>query len=270
MEVNKEQLIIFINDVINNGIPIKDSYAPVETRVNIITTFIGSIIGTMFTMWLFKKQEKMRIREEKRQDFYKEYKRLYREFTKSIKELDFSINVMKIISQEEERAFDLKVKSAFDCEQQIVLEHCSYNNILDEVIKASAKTRDALIEIDDLFQENTLILNNYKGKNYNEIIIYLYWLTYHINYLLNYNSKIESQTKDKKYLSEDRIKEIIKDYRDTIKRILDSDLGRIAKKIKSVNCDIEHEFLNQYFEKKSYHKYFILTAYMIIILFIAR
>ena len=89
MENTINQIIHNIDSIKNSleiistkGIPIIDTYANISTWINmgtaIVSTFIGTVIGTRFTMELFKSQKNMRIKEEFRIIFYKGYKPLYK------------------------------------------------------------------------------------------------------------------------------------------------------------------------------------------------
>lgn len=84
--------------IAQKGIPIIDTYSPITTFVNIltilITTSIGTGIGALFTMRIFKSQEKMRIREELKLKFYNGYEELYMEFYENFSVLKSSIKTM--------------------------------------------------------------------------------------------------------------------------------------------------------------------------------
>ena len=77
--------------IANNGIPIIDTFAPKATGVNIVTTILATSFGGWLTLQLFKKQEKMRIREELRISFYKEYNQMYSELYLSLSSLNTKI-----------------------------------------------------------------------------------------------------------------------------------------------------------------------------------
>lgn len=109
-----------------------DAFMPIATITTLITTLIGTAIGTGFTMWLFKKQEKMRIREELRLDFYKNYKKIYKKLTTEIGE----INYLMI-------TFDERYSTLFEDK---------FDELLEKIV-------DYTSELSQHYQSNKIILN---------------------------------------------------------------------------------------------------------------
>ena len=73
------------------GVVIHDTFAPVTTFTNIAILFLG---GWLTIKW-FRKQEKIRTTQEFRIDFLKEYRLLYRDFNKSLKEYNLRVKTIK-------------------------------------------------------------------------------------------------------------------------------------------------------------------------------
>lgn len=94
MEQDIIKLLQIINEKgikISNDIAIADGFSLISTTVGIISTIIATVLGGWLTIGLFKKQERMRIRQELILDFIKEYNKFYKELYELMKSLKFQM-----------------------------------------------------------------------------------------------------------------------------------------------------------------------------------
>lgn len=72
-----ESIKLSLDALSNQGISVIDSFAPITTGINILTTVFATAFGGWITLLLFKRQEDMRIREDLRLKFYEDYEVKY-------------------------------------------------------------------------------------------------------------------------------------------------------------------------------------------------
>lgn len=88
------------------GVVIHDTFAPVTTLTNIAILVLG---GWLTIKW-FRKQEKIRTTQEFRIDFLKEYRLLYRDFNKSLKEYNLRVKTIKGAKEYSKILFEIYIK----------------------------------------------------------------------------------------------------------------------------------------------------------------
>lgn len=270
MENTINQIIHNIDSIKNSleiistkGIPIIDTYANISTWINmgtaIVSTFIGTVIGTRFTMELFKSQENMRIKEEFRINFYKGYKPLYDKLYYSLLQFKLEVSVAYRVNKESEnKYFELKELNLND---RITFNYDLQKVCIKEVIEQASLLNSAMYELSEYIKINKRILIDYTQDLFEEpdVAIRLIKLSIdeiemnykEIDFMNNYHKQ-----QDKKEL--ERLKEENKKFIDYINK-MGSEIGQnnieqIKERIESINLGIENEFIGNYFKPKKQKK----------------
>ena len=290
MEFIKSENLITISEALkhiaDNGIPIIDTYAPITTTVNIITTIFATAFGGWVTIQLFKRQERMRIREELRLEFYKEYRQMYKELYKDLVDLFENIKTKKSVWDKKLMYIESPVVGALKLKNW----NCYYPREMNkDSIKKIKEIHIKSQHINEFLNNSTVIFED--NSIYNDIHIKIdeikqvyievecaYKLTFerdedlrknlnHIDEqieLLN-NGQIankynEEGAKNHLINVEKRLEEYkqnnVDKHNDLIPRILDMDkeLNNILSDIKNINSIIEREYINKYFKKTIWKK----------------
>lgn len=241
-----ESIKLSLEALSNQGIPIVDAFAPITTSVNFITTIFATAFGGLVTIQLFKRQEKMRIREELRLEFYKGYKVLYKKYMDEIIVLKDTLDVIRNISETSSLAFKINVMEISE-HSKIVLQ-CNHTDILSRIITLAKNTYEYIDDINDYMKTNKIILSEYKGKLFYTIGIDLFVIKCKICELEKYFEEVR-HLNNRKYETEE-LNELIYKQDETVQYIFKS-IGQIEKIIedsKDIHWKLEYEFLNQYFK----------------------
>jgi len=249
----------------NGGIVIHDTYANVSTWVNLgatlFATVVGAIIGGYITIILFKKQEKMKIKQELRLAFFKEYKSIYDKLIYLLGEFKTEATVIYDMNSTynnnnnyyslEEDIIGKKRILQYEHQKELVSKAI---NLFDQI----EKTMDAL---DDYLECNKIILRDYTGELFKferaEILIMKTKITYLAH---NYNDidKIHNPLYSADIEEIKKLKLENKQYFDYITTLEtkngEKKVSDLLKKIKNKNSKIEKEFLGKYFKVKWYKK----------------
>lgn len=235
MGINTEQLMSFINDVINNGIPIKDTYTWNSAISNGVVTALATIIGGLLAIWGARTQDKKRIREDiklsRYNQFQKSYENMYIYVNNFISHIEGINNAYNDKSE-----WHVHVKDEEICNLRIMVS-------LKEPLEIIKKIRYKSNEIHRFIESNKRILglenNQYEDivKEVNEV----YNLFSNIEILLNsFNTGFYSQY----------IQEQMDEFNSKITNIIGSD-----KKVESIYSDmesfkirIEEDTINKYFK----------------------
>ncbi|HBF5906864.1 hypothetical protein [Clostridioides difficile] len=234
MEINTEQLITFINDVINNGIPIKDTYTWNSSISNGVVTALATIMGGLLAIWGSRKQDKKRIKEEIKLSRYNQFQNSYDNMYILINNL---INHIESINNtySDKSEWNVHIKDGVIYNLRIMVS-------LNEPLEIIKSIRLKINEIHRFIESNKRIL----GLEYNpydailEEIKELYNLFSNVPILLSsfnsgfYNLEIQNQ---------------IEDFNSKIDRIINS--GKMIEDIYSdmekFKMQIEEDTINIYF-----------------------
>ena len=246
------------------GIVIHDTFANVSTWVNLGTTLfatvVGAIIGGYITIILFKKQEKMRIKQELRLAFFKEYKSIY----------DKLIYLLGEFKSEATVIYDMNStynnNNYYSLEEDIIgkkriLQYEHQKELVSKAINLFHQIEKTMDALDDYLECNKIILRDYTGELFEferaEILIMKTKITYLAH---NYNDidKIHNPLYSADIEEIKKLKLENKQYFDYITTLEtkngEKKVSDLLKKIKNKNSKIEKEFLGKYFKVKWYKK----------------
>lgn len=239
--LNENLLILSSKD---GGIVIHDTFANISTWVDLgitlFATVIGAVIGGWITIQLFKKQEKMRIKQELRLEFYKGYKPLYKKYIDEIIDLRDTVRSLNLISTQGE---ELKLK-VVDCGGDKRLEYSGKKDILDKAIALSKNSIQYFDIMNDYIEMNKINLIHYNEDLYNVLLYKLFNIKDGICELEKWNKEILPV-----YNSRYTVDDIINGYDRVVKYIVESydDIDYISNTSKGIHSKLECEFLKQYF-----------------------
>lgn len=240
--INKSLKTILDKD---GGVVIHDTFANISSWVDLGTTLfatiVGALVGGWITIQLFKQQEKMRIKQELRLEFYKGYKPLYKQYIDEIINLEKIARKVNIIS---ESGQGLKLKVS-DWGKNKNLEYCENKHVLDNLIKSSKNSVKHLDEVIDYINMNKIILTGYKDKLFESLVVRFSNVNDKIFKLEKVHSEIAPL-----YNPRYTVEKLIDEYDGVVENIIESyneimDIVSISEKIHS---ELECEFLNQYFK----------------------
>lgn len=257
-----ESIKLSLEALSNKGISIIDTFAPITTGVNIITTIFATAFGGWVTIQLFKRQEKMRIKQELRLNFFKEYKSIYDRLLKLLSEFQielFIVNQMNL--NYENKYYSLKEKIIDD---KRVLEYEHQKELVSKVIDICNNVYKTMEELDDYLASNEIVLRDYKGQLFEiERAEVLLIKTKIGDLIYNYNNiEIINNPMCVEDMEEiNRCKKENKKYFDYIVE-LETEHGQkkvtnLMKNMKKTHSKIEKEFLGKYFKIKWYKKFLI-------------
>lgn len=259
-----EGIKISLETIAQNGIPIIDTYAPITTWINIGTTIFATAFGGWITLQLFKRQERMRIREEIRLEFYKQYEEIYKllldEFIEYKEEVYKLSGLMSKNDKGEIRSFINSINDLILKQEDV---KNNYESTMKESIKLITDIKNRLDKLEDFMDSKKTITGYYE---YKYILIKKQIKEYEDNFgelRFRYNklcsdSKMasalekigieeESQIED-----ETKIKDEIQSYNKVLIKINSKNnaLELLIKQMQDINQAIEKEFIGEYFEKK--------------------
>ncbi len=214
-----------------NGIPIIDTFSPITTSVNIMTTIFSTAFGGWITILLFKGQEKMRIREELIISFYQEYKNIYNRLIKELlyvrKQRDslYTLCIMSEgFSRNKERIFS-KQKESIIC-------------LLDKLDIIG----NSMYELENLINSNEIISKNILSNDFEGLFGIPRRLILSMYMELLLLRDFDNASDFNLYLKSDSSFET-----DSKQQITDS-----INRIKKANDEIQSKCIGQYFKPKWY------------------
>lgn len=239
----------------DGGVVIHDTFANVSTWVDLSTTLfatiVGALIGGLITIKLFKQQERMRIKQELKLEFYKEYKPLYKLYIDEIKNLKYTLNTAKYLYESSESAFEITTYDWLETEKG--LEHCKHKGTLDKIIELVKSATKYMDDLNNYIEMNKINLVDYNGEIYDKLGVDLFLIKTKICELEKWNRQINIVA-NRKYT----VDEIITKYSEIVKYTIDSydKIDRIINDSISIHSKLEFEFLNQYFKTRWYKRIF--------------
>lgn len=214
-----ESIKLSLEALSNKGIPIIDTFAPITTSVNFMTTLFATVVGGGIALWGTKIQEKNRIRNEMKLDRYNQFQNIYKDIYININNFIVHMDVIKITYP------DLS-------EWKIYLEQDSLWNlrIMRSLICPLKEIKDLRIKSNEIhkFIENNKRVLGIEENPYDGIIE-------KINKVYNLFSNVETLNEviDSHHYDE-FIQKNISEYNEKISDIINS-----AEKIKSIYIDME-------------------------------
>lgn len=256
---NIESINKSLEIIAENGIHIIDTYNLITICEKICTIIFPSIFGGWITLQLFKRQEKIRIREKIRLDFYKQYEELYElvleEFFKYKSEI-------------------LRISSFFAVDNNGNVKHIidSISNQEDvkrnyELMKDSIKfiknIKESLEKL-EYFMDSKKTITGYDEYKYSEIKRkvkkykrYFGELSLRYDVICPNEELIRSYEKigvsnEIKQEDESEKNNMIEKYKETLVKIYKANnmFESLLKDMQNINEGIEKEFIGGYFEKK--------------------
>lgn len=240
-----------LDTIAQNGIPIIDTFAPITTMVNIVTTVFSTAFGGWITLQLFKRQEKIRIREQKKLDFYDEYERLYKIvleyfdiYIKNIEEVSQYFNPDKLQSTIDGIVDKKDVDYTF--------------KIMDDGIGIVSNIKSSLEKIEN-FMNSKKTITGYDKYKYDSI---KKEIEKYDEYFKELNSKHSDICPDKMLVESGKrlglemelyMDEDITAYKEVLGNILEKNnkFELLLKNMQDINGEIEQEFIGKYFEQKN-------------------
>lgn len=230
-----------LQQISKNGISIIDTFAPITTSINIMTTIFATAFGGWITIILFQRQEKMRIKQELRLEFFKEYKNIYVQAINNIKDFQNVTGTLNFYKQSDYLiTIDEKDRS---------IQYGNKIELVEETIAASIKACNSMVELYEYLQLNKLYLKNYKDK------LYLTESFILIKAKMKSLELKDTYTEIKKYNLQsqgydNKIKNLIIIYNQILLEIIEKEreLMKIVNDVESIHLAIEKEFIGQYFE----------------------
>lgn len=281
--INTENLSAISNDlkqIADNGIPIIDTFAPVTTIVNVLTTVFATALGGWVTIQLFKRQEKMRIKEDLRLSFYKVYSQMYNDLYQDILDLNEGIKCKnKYLNKD-----SMYIQDAITGSHGLKSWNCTYSQ---ETTKADINRIKSIQSksqnLNKFLKSNTVVFNfnTIYDKVHNKIEeIQKVYITIESTYnitdgnnrkLINALNDIDEQVKilnsEGNYLKFDKdtakkllinveknlehLKEkAVKEHNELVPTLLniDIELDNILNEIEIINKKIQTEYIGEYFK----------------------
>ncbi len=246
----EESINQIINDISNikysleilstEGMRIIDTYADVSTPLNfkldLLIAIIGTIIGGIVTIILFRMQERMRVRQELKLEFFKDYKKLYVEFSDSFCELKTEIQVTKCLKERDKCMYELihDVKRV-------------YVRGSEDLKKLTNICKDTYRKIEILskhIDNNQMIMKKYKKEKYELVSSHIFLIS---KYLGNIDYCLDEFYKDSYTVYPKEI--IIKKYEENLKKVIDEceKIEGLNVKVNEIHGNMETKFLKKYF-----------------------
>lgn len=246
----------------DGGVVIHDTFAPITTKVTALTTLgttiVGALIGTLFTMWLFKRQEKMRIKQELKLDFYRGYEVLYKSLLSNMNECQKEVNRLKGLL-----TYDIEgnvvnfidgITSFSDIEK-------NYNGTMEKSIQLF---KDLQIKLEDLeiFMNSKKTITGYESykfesikgtiKSINTQYSHLEFRTRGIitDKILNDCREKFDLDKEAMPTNEQVICGVVEKYKEVLVETMNKieNTPTILNEIQTINSKIENEFIGVYFK----------------------
>ena len=222
------------------GLRIIYTYANVSTPLNftldLLISIIGTIIGGIVTIKLFKEQEKMRIRQELKLEFFKEYKKLYIEFSDSFCELKLQMNAIKGLKEIDNLMYGLI--------QDVNRIYVKGSENIKELIDKCKDTYKKIEILSKHIDNNPLIMKKYNKEKYEFVHGSIFLLSKYleeIDYCLEEFDKNSYKLYDQKY--------IIERYEENFHKVIEQSkkMDNLNKRINEIHGNMENEFLKKYF-----------------------
>lgn len=246
----------------DGGVVIHDTYANVSTWVDLGTTLVATIVGAVIagfiTLHLFKKQERMRLKEDFRLNFYKDYEVGYQKL----------LNVFNDCYKEVTRLNNL---FTFDEKGNVInfidgiTTFSEMEENYDYTMKKSRQVFKALQEeLEDLeiFMESKKTITGYESYKFKEIKKYAKGINQKLSHLgarkqgiitdsVLSKCKERYKLKDGQKPTPEQISSVLVDkYRGVLVKII-AEVDKIQQKLsemQDINSKIEKEFIGTYFE----------------------
>lgn len=220
-----------------------------------IITLIGAAIGTLFTMWLFKAQENIRIKEDFRLEFFKKYNSLYIELFEELNDLYERIqhNNQIIDSKNYRKSYLIKdpiINS--DGKQSWSIFHPK--SMLEKQIELSKSIKHKKEKMRKYIENNKIIYKK-EIELYEEIYIGINDVFIKFNTISTAYDIIDADD-NLGLLSETKIEQQ-KQHNEIINEVLnlDKQLNSIINNMQLIHEKIEKEFIGKYFEEESSTNY---------------
>lgn len=102
MNIDIEQLTNFINDVINNGLPIKDEFTWHAAFANGLSSGLFTLMGGFLAIWGARTQDKKRIIEDIKLSRYNQFQVSYENMYIYVNNYVNHIKVINLVYSEDE------------------------------------------------------------------------------------------------------------------------------------------------------------------------
>lgn len=237
MEISNE-LIIEQLKILNENISVlvgeKGAIVTSDDFVNLFITLAGTVAGGIITLVVFKKQERKRIKQELRLNFFKEYKLMYENFADDLVKLISSIKFIDAINLSELLSLDY---TGID---NIEISFEKYRSCLENTSSIIRDTNEKIQLLGKYIESNFIITEKFAGtykeriEKWNNII-----------YNREVFRQIESMnTKDSLSKTE------VENYKWMVNYVmkLNDKLNELHKDMSKLHVDIENEFLQYYFK----------------------
>lgn len=219
------------------------------------STLLASIVGSLVTILVFKKQEKYKIKHELKREFYEKYNKIYEELFKELSDLERKINHLN-------EKCDVKyyLMARLKTDQTIRYSINSKSEILD-IVKKINEVNTSINTLCELIKSNPKVMQNYidelfieEKKRIGEIYLKTHDIPEYYYFSDNYNPKTIWIIKDK--TPDDKLEE----FNDIIKYIINSkeEIQQILEEVSEIHKGLENEFIGKYFKKNKIKK-MILT-----------
>lgn len=243
-----QSLKIIVNK--DGGVVIHDTLAKTTTVANFITTILATVFGGWVTIQLFKTQEKMRIKQDLRLNFFKEYKVIYNRLLQSLVAFENELNIVNSINIYPNKDY-YKVKENTIHDKKI-LEYKHQEEFVSKVIDLCKIVYDTMKELNDYLVSNEIVLRDYKGELFKAESAFILILKTNINRLtLNYNSIeiINSPVYGENVEEVNELKQHNKEYFDSVIGLeIEKKVTNLINNVKNKHSEIENEFMDKYFK----------------------
>lgn len=263
MDINKliEDILVNLKSISNSletitskngGVVIHDTFADVSTWVNlgtdILTAIIATVLGGLLTIYLFKKQEDLKIKQNYKLKFYDEYEPMYDhiiltfgKFKQRVKFISEMISVKNNIVKSYWEEIN-SIEDVIDNFNSMPIKNAikELNELIErmEELKRFMKSKQKISNYDEFkFKKD---LNELKTieQIFNKLDIIKTKCDY-LKILDNHMDKKEAQTNVKKY------KELSKEITNIYK---ENKLDNLEKSIQSTHDKISDDFIGKYFK----------------------
>ena len=197
MNIDIEQLTNFINDVINNGLPIKDEFTWHAAISNGVLSGLSTVIGGALAIWGARTQDKKRIREDIKLSRYNQFQVSYENMYIYVNNYVNHIKGINLVYSEDEE-WNLRFINGQIINFKIIVS-------LNSPFQWISKIRNKVNEIHKFVQSNKLILG-FNDNPYDDIlhkvneiyelfreVDFLYRVYERNNFNMIYNQDIENE-----------------------------------------------------------------------------
>lgn len=226
-----------ITEISNGGLSFND----------IFNTLLGTFLGSILTIWLFKSQEKIKIKEELRMEFYKEYRDRFNILSNDCMELLATLHYIESCVEASKNLSDYK-KNIYIIKFDDRISIPSWNIDLPQVkcmVSAFNRVLEDLEKIKNTFSRNDIIYN--KCPEFHTLICGLYKVRPEIDSIeLAYKIIKERDSIDEENVK-DKFMEI---HNNSINQLAEfsSEFQSLVNSIYDRHKSIELEFLGRYFQ----------------------